>query len=279
MLALKERAGLFDHTAVVLDSVPAVVGKRDYAEFADGVAQRSLTLVQEGPTGSFREQRGRTGVVIFARETNVSAGGELVQALRLLGDTVSTFRLYPASGIASYDSARVLIDSNPRVIFAVNVPVVSGLGHVAMPDSLAALIEESAGQKPSLLVSFGNPYLLAQLPDYAGGYLLAWSGVGVAERAVAQVLAGGAPVSGRLPITLAERFPRGWGIPLPRLAPGPAAVPKSTATVVRDPAFDYAQLDSTRLYLERQAGGGAFPGAVLVVGHGGTSQASPRWWD
>jgi beta-glucosidase-like glycosyl hydrolase len=241
MLALKERAGLFDHPTVVLDSVPAVVGKRDYAEFAERVAQRSLTLVQEGPIGAFREQRGRTGVVIFARETNLSAG---------------------------YDSARVLIDSNPRVIFAVNVRVVSGLGHVAMPDSLVALIEESAGQTPSLLVSFGNPYLLAQLPDYAGGYLLAWSGVGVAERAVAQALAGGAPVSGRLPITLAERFPQRWGIPLPRLTQGAAAMPTSTATVVRDSAFDYARLDSARLYLERQAGGGAFPGAVLVVGHG-----------
>jgi beta-glucosidase-like glycosyl hydrolase/CubicO group peptidase (beta-lactamase class C family) len=269
MLALKERAGLFDRRTVALDSVPAVVGRREYTAFAEDVARRAMTLVQEGTIRSFRERRGRTGVVVFARETNLSAGGNLVRDLRLLGDTVTTFRLYPASGSASYDSVRVLVDSNPRVIFAVNVPVVSGLGHVAMPDSLAALIEASARRKPTLLVSFGNPYLLAQLPEFTDGYLLAWSGVPAAERAVARALAAGAPVSGRLPITLSKRYPRTWGVPLPRLAPDLATVPDSTLTPVRDPAFDYARLDSVRLYLERQVAAGAFPGAVLVVGHDG----------
>lgn len=270
MLELKQRAGLFDHRTVPLDSVPTVVGSRRYTDFADAVAGRSLTLVQEGPIRSYRKQRGRTGVVIFARETNLSAGGSLVRQLRSLGDTVSTFRLYPASGVASYDSARVLIDSCPRVIFAVNVPVVSGLGHVAMPDSLAALIQESAAESSVTLVSFGNPYLLAQLPEFAGGYLLAWSGVPAAEHAVARVLAGGAPVSGRLPVTLSERFPRSWGISLASVLSDTATRPAVDLAPVRDPAFDYSSLDSVRLYLEEQVAARAFPGAVLVVGHEGT---------
>jgi beta-glucosidase-like glycosyl hydrolase len=91
MLALKERAGLFDHTAVVLDSVPAVVGKRDYAEFADGVAQRSLTLVQEGPMRPHRRRNLRAGDERVGRR-GARAGTAAPRRYRLDFSTLSSFR-------------------------------------------------------------------------------------------------------------------------------------------------------------------------------------------
>ncbi len=269
MLELKEAAELFDRRTVPIDSVPTVVGGREYVELAEDMAARSLTLVQEGPIRSFREKRGRTGVIIYGRETDLSAGRELIRELHRLGDTVSSFRLYPASGPASYDSARVLIASSPRVLVAANVRVVSGLGHVAMPDSLTALIQHADDTKPTVLASFGNPYLLSVLPDFDGAYLLGWSGAPAAEEAVAEAIADGAPVPGRLPITLSEQFPLGWGISLPRILTGGESVPHRAITPVLDPAFDYRTLDSTRIYLEARVADGAFPGAVLVVGHQG----------
>lgn len=270
MLELKKAAGLFDRRVVSVDSVPTVVGRRAYAELATDMAARSLTLVQEGPIKSFREERGRTGVIVYGRETDLSAGRDLIRELRLLGDTVSTFRLYPASGTASYDSARALVDRSARVIVAANVRVVSGLGHVAMPDSLTALIQRADDAGPTVLASFGNPYLLAVLPDFQGAYLLAWSGAPAAEKAVAAALAGGAPVTGRLPITISERFPLGSGISLPGITAGAAFTSNSTVSPVLDSAFDYQSLDSTRGYLEARVADGAFPGAVLMVGHKGS---------
>jgi beta-N-acetylhexosaminidase len=212
LVELKAALGLFDRRTVPLDSVPEVVGRRAFQQIADDIAARGLTLVTRGPIDGFRARRGRTAVITYADETNLSIGGELLRGLRAAGDTASTFRLYPASGPASYDSARAVIAAVPRVIFAAGVRPIAWRGHVALPDSLAALILSTSASRPSLLVSFGSPYLLSQLPGFTGGYLLAWSDVLATERAVARALSGPAAITGLLPISLGPGYPRGSGI-------------------------------------------------------------------
>jgi len=216
MLALKREAGLFRNRTVPLDSIPAKIGLREYQEAADDVAARSLTLIQEGPIDDFRNVRGRTAVITYAEETNLLVGNTLVEELRAHGDTVNPFRLYPASGTVSYDSARAVIADNPRVIFAAGVRFIAGRGHIQLPDSLVSLIQETQHKRKTMLVSLGSPYLLNQLTDYSAGYLLAWADFEATERATARALAGKAPIGGRLPITLSEVYPRGFGISLPR---------------------------------------------------------------
>ncbi len=254
MLTLKHRTGLFRGRTVALDSVPAIVGRRDFEEVAGDVAARSLTLVQRGELDGFRSSRGRTALITYARESNLSIGGRLAAELRTLGESVRSFRLFPASGPLSYDSARAVIAESDRVIVATSVRFVSGLGHIAMPDSLAALILAADRERPTLLVSFGNPYLLSQVPEFGGSYLLAWSDIRAAETAVARAVAGGEAISGRLPITLSPEYPRGDGIFIPAVAVG----------------FDEERLEDVTRFLESKVAEGAFPGGVLVVGHRGS---------
>ena len=83
---------------------------------------------------------------------------------------------------------------------------------MALPDSLAVLINATAQTKATVLVSFGSPYLLNQLPGFGGAYLLAWSDVPATERAVADALTGRAALTGRSPVALAPGQPRGAGI-------------------------------------------------------------------
>jgi beta-N-acetylhexosaminidase len=212
LLTLKADLGLFARRTVPLDSIPTVVGRRAFQAIADDIAQRSLTLVARGPLDTFRGRPGRTAVITYADENNLSIGGDLLRELRLLGDTVTTFRLYPASGPLSYDSARSVVAGMPRVIFATGVRPIAWRGHVALPDSLASLILGTAANRPSLLVSFGSPYLLNQLPGFAGGYLIAWSDVLATERAAARAIVGTEPIVGRLPISLGVAYPTGSGI-------------------------------------------------------------------
>jgi beta-N-acetylhexosaminidase len=212
MLDLKKRAGLFSAAAAQLDSIPATVGRRDLQDLADDIAERSLTLVQRGSIDGFRENRGRTAVISYAEETNLTIGNRLIAELRSHGDTVNSFRLYPASGAASYDSARVVIKGSPRVVFAMGVRFIAGRGHIQLPDSLAALIIEAEPRRPTVLVSLGSPYLLNQVETFHGGYLLAWSDFPTTERAVALALIGEIPITGRLPITLSDTYPLGYGV-------------------------------------------------------------------
>jgi beta-N-acetylhexosaminidase len=212
MLDLKKRAGLFSAAAAQLDSIPATVGRRDLQDLADDIAERSLTLVQRGSIDGFRENRGRTAVISYAEETNLTIGNRLIAELRSHGDTVNSFRLYPASGAASYDSARVVVKGSPRVVFAMGVRFIAGRGHIQLPDSLAALIIEAEPRRPTVLVSLGSPYLLNQVETFHGGYLLAWSDFPTMERAVALALIGEIPITGRLPITLSDTYPLGYGV-------------------------------------------------------------------
>jgi beta-N-acetylhexosaminidase len=212
VLTLKLHAGLFERRVVPLDRVPTIVGQRAFQEIADDIAQRALTLASRGPIDEFRARRGRVAMITYADETNLSIGDVLLRDLRAAGDTATTFRLYPASGPASYDSARAVIAAAPRTLFATSVRPIAWRGHVALPDSLAALIGPTAGSHATMLVSFGSPYLLRQLPGFGGGFLLAWNDNLATEGAVARALTAAAPVTGTLPITLGPDQPRGFGI-------------------------------------------------------------------
>ena len=71
--------------------------------------------------------------------------------------------------------------------------------------------------RPTVLVSLGSPYLLDQTPTVKS-YLLAWSAVRAAERAVALALLGQVPIAGRLPIRLPP-YPIGHGIEVKAVEP------------------------------------------------------------
>jgi len=213
VLEIKRGLGLFSRRFVPLDSIARIVGSRAFQDAADGIAQRSLTLVRDttGTIARLRKTRSRIALIAYADELNSTVGQRMLELLRLGGDTVSFFRLWPQSGPASYDSARVVINRAPTVVFAMNVRPISWKGNIALPDSLARLIAVTDSEKPTVLVSLGSPYLLNQTPAVKS-YLIAWSGVRAAERAAGRALLGWSPIRGKLPIRIPPSYPIGYGL-------------------------------------------------------------------
>ncbi|MFN2571306.1 MAG: glycoside hydrolase family 3 protein [Gemmatimonadales bacterium] len=216
VLEIKSGLGLFARRTVPLDSIARIVGSKAFLDAADDIAQRSLTLVRDttGTVGRLRRTRSRVALIAYGDELNSYVGQRMLEMLRLGGDTVSFFRLWPQSGPASYDSARVVIGRAPTVIFAMNVRPISWKGNIALPDSLARLVTVTDSSKPVVLVSLGSPYLLNQTPTVKS-YLIAWSGVRAAERAAGRALLGYAPVHGTLPIRIPPAYGIGYGLTLP----------------------------------------------------------------
>ncbi len=212
MLELKHALGLFHRRTVPIDSVMHRVGTQEFQRQAEDLAVRAVTLVRDtiGTVRALRATRQRLAFIVYGDEGNTAVGSTLAEALRAGGDTLDAFRLWPASGPASYDSARAVIAGAPVAVFVTNVRPVSWRGFIALPDSLARLVTTTDSVKPTVLISFGSPYLLNQTPT-VGAYLIAWSGVRAAERAVAQALLGRVPVTGRLPIRLPPGYPIGHG--------------------------------------------------------------------
>jgi hypothetical protein len=200
---------------VSLDSVGWLVGRRTARDSARAVAARSLVLVRDslGAVDSLRAAPRDVALVTYGETNWASVGLTLVSELRAKGHRVTPFRLLPASGTASYDSAAVVLRQAPMALFAVSVRATAWRGSIAMPDSLAALIEATTRERPTVLVSLGSPYLLNQTPS-VGSYLLGWISTAPGEEAIAAALSGAA-ITGKLPIDLPPWYPIGAGLERP----------------------------------------------------------------
>ncbi len=215
VLTAKEKLGLFTRRTVNLDSLGYIVGRRAFRDTALAVSARSLVLVRDslGLIDSLRAGPRPIGVITYSDGNSGPVGNTLLAELAKRGYLATTFRLSAASGPASYDSAAAVTRAAGPVLFAASVRVAAWKGAIALPDPLAQLIESSARERPTALVSFGTPYLLTQTPTIAA-YLLAWTDNPLTEEAVAQALAGAA-ITGHLPIDLPPGYPLGHGIQKP----------------------------------------------------------------
>lgn len=217
VLALKERAGLFRSRVVALDSVTARVGAAASLDTARSVAARSVVLVrdEQGLLDQVRTRRGARALLIYADDANVGGGTTLAAELRARGDTLTVFRLTPASGPASLDSARQVAGRAPVLLAAVAVRAAAARGSIALPPAVAALFDSLASERPMVLLSLGSPYIGAQVPG-ARAYLVAWGANAATEWAAAGAL-GGSAISGRLPVHLPPDIPVGAGLRRPAL--------------------------------------------------------------
>jgi len=212
MLEIKARLGLFRRRTVNLDSLSYTVGRRAHRDTALAASGRALVLVRDslGILDSLRAGPRALTVVTYADAGSAPVGGTLIAELTRRGHRVSSFRLSAASGPASYDSAAALVTASRMAIFAPSIRVVAWRGAIGLPEPLVRIIDAAGRERPTLLVSFGTPYLLSQVPRVPG-YLIAWTANPLTEEAVAAALTGAA-ISGRLPIELPPGYPIGWGL-------------------------------------------------------------------
>jgi hypothetical protein len=191
------------------------VGTEAHQAVARDVTARSLVLVRNdsGIVSRLRALAQPVTLLSYTDNPSNPVGGTVAGALRASGYSVTTFRLWPSSGPASFDSARTALAASPVAIIATSIRVNAWSNQVSLPPAVAGLIDSTARTRPTILVSFGSPYLLTQAPSVQG-YLLAWAGRTMNEQAVAAALTGQAAISGRLPISLDASTPIGAGLQL-----------------------------------------------------------------
>jgi CubicO group peptidase (beta-lactamase class C family) len=104
-----------------------------------------------------------------------------------------------------------------RVLVSAYVPASAGAGPDAVPEPLRVVVERAADEKPTVLLSFGNPYVLSAFPS-VGSYLVAWGDREVSQLAAVRALFGESAVSGRLPIPLPPFHDLGEGLDRAKVA-------------------------------------------------------------
>lgn len=212
VLDAKRRLGLAQNKLVDLGGLRFLVGDSSNVQIARRVAEKSITLVKDSLRQVPLAVPGtRVLSITVARRADLPAGNAFNAELRtglpnLRTEFVSTDDAalnYPRL-IAAADSTDVTIVSS---YVGQSWDAVSASAPQAFTNFVQTLAER--GRKP-IVVAFGNPYLLTQLP-WVGAYLVAWGGFPVSQTAAARALLGTAPISGHLPISIPPHASRGGG--------------------------------------------------------------------
>ena len=270
VLETKARAGLHMGRMVDLDAVDDVVGTGAHLAFADTVATRSITLLRDRDAVLPVDARWTRRVLslTYGRPDDLIAGSTFDAALASMVEVTERVRVGPDTPAEVYDSLKGLAGEADLVIVSVYAPPRSGTGEVSVSEEMADFIAAVGPERPMMVISFGNPYLLAALPE-SPGYLIAWGAHEVSQNAAVRALFGQAAISGRLPVSIPPYHGIGDGLTRSAL-PDPVDVPQSPVEV--DPetvGMDADRLAEIDTLVVRALADSAAPGAVLAIGRHG----------
>ena len=222
ILETKKQMGLDRDRTVQIDQIGQVVGIPAHTQVAAEIAERSITLLHNGgnllPLLGTRSARVMS--VSFRRTSDVLAGRYFNTRLRQTYPRLTTAGLDVNSGPALYEDLLRQARQQALVILSTYVTAFSQSGSLALPEEVV----DFAGQLteigvPHIVISFGNPYLITELPDVRA-YMLAWSGSEVSQTAAAQALFGEIEISGRVPTRIPPLYEIGDGIMIPKKLTG-----------------------------------------------------------
>jgi beta-N-acetylhexosaminidase len=210
LLELKARSGAAFAPIVSLEQLRDVVGMPAHRALAADVARRAVTLLRdrEGLV-PLRAGNGSMLVIQYAPETELKAGRVFDAEMRTRGARVA--RVGPATTMDALDAIDRAADSATTVIVTAYVRRVEGEGRVAVPQPIAAWIDGLAQRHHTIVLAFGNPYLIKQFPA-VGTYMVTYGVSDDLERAAARALLGAGRITGRSPVSLPTFFRAGDGL-------------------------------------------------------------------
>jgi beta-N-acetylhexosaminidase len=217
ILKAKEGLGLNRKKLVSLDSLRYIVGDSSHTAIARKIAERSITLVKDslGQVPVATTVSLRVLSVSVGRRADLSAGvafnGELRGAIRNLRVEF----LAAEDPAADYGRLERAADSADVTIVSSYVGQNWDAVSASAPQAFASFVQRlvTKGKRP-IVVSFGNPYLLQQIP-FVSAYVVAWGGFPLSQAAAARAILGLQPITGKLPISIpleGRTVDRGTGI-------------------------------------------------------------------
>ncbi len=216
ILGLKARSGVTFRRIVSLDSVREIVGSPAHRAAAVDIARRSITLLRD--RGALVPSRSKRTIVIqYMPETELRAGRIFAATLRRADPATRVFKITPTTAPSQLEALAPAIAAAERVVLAPYVRRIEGEGRPAIPEHIAswmaglASADSARGNGRVILVAFGNPYLIRQVPA-AGTYLVTYSVGDASELAAAEALLGLGHVGGKSPVSLPGFFSLGDGI-------------------------------------------------------------------
>ena len=214
ILAMKRQLHLDRDRLVDLDSLRAIVGDSAHVALAQEAADRSITVVRDSLHLLPLRLSPDTKVlsITIAGRTDLAASGAFNATLARAVPSIRREFVMPDDPAVNYPRLAAMADSADVTIVSSYVGQSWNVTSVAAPQAFADWISRIvANGRKVIIVAFGNPYLLSQIPGVPE-YVVAWDGAPVSQQSAARVLMGLTPATGHLPITIPPVAKRGDGL-------------------------------------------------------------------
>jgi beta-N-acetylhexosaminidase len=222
LLRAKAAVGLHRTRAIDLDAVAAKIGGRAHQALAEEAFTRSLTLVKDD-RHQVPLKTPRDAPVLYLSMVDYPSGWQIaapsrtfIPELKKRWPQVTAIEVSDHTPLAELDLVRAVAPRYAAVVASVFVRSTSGSGRLDLAADLVRLLRDLAritegANVPLITVLFGNPYTASFVPELPA-MLLTYDFYDQAERAAVRAIAGEAPVTGRLPISLSPQLRAGFGL-------------------------------------------------------------------
>ena len=224
ILRLKQWLGLLDEPLVDLARIPELVCTPGARALAQRVAREAVTVLEDEALplrmGDGEEVLLLTNAGNTGGSDDAGAGSSSSRAARRLADTLR--RRCPRTvfhalddDVSAEQADAVLREAQKAdaVVFGLFTRVVCYQeDSIGLPSRVVDLVRRLAAQtKPLLLLDFGNPYVMADLPRADAALCTYDHECPESVDAAVEALCGEIPTGGKLPVTVSPEYPYGFG--------------------------------------------------------------------
>jgi beta-N-acetylhexosaminidase len=205
ILKTKQWLGLYDNKYVQEADVWKTINTSSASELAQQIADESITLVKDDNNVlPLKSADKKTAIII------VSEGGESDNIAYLSSNSSSYFKDYDVISSAAFDLSTAGYYQN--IIIAVYAKIKYGTGKISISEQNISLINQlSQKNSGTVVVSFGNPYLLKEFPNIQA-YICAYGDSDVSIDAALKAITGKIKFKGKLPVSITDNYKFGSGI-------------------------------------------------------------------
>ncbi len=262
ILEFKYDLGLHKNRFVDVDKIRDVVATEEHIRKAKEIARASITVVKnDGILPLMQFDNKKILLVTMVDSNDPNSGNSFVSEVSKRYDNISFERVDLRSTDEELRAILSKLNGFDLVIVSAYVRVRSYQPSLSLPEKHSRLLKQIlASDKPVVLISFGNPYIVVEYPNVKA-YICSYSDAQPVVEATAEFLFGEISPQGKLPVNIPNFATLGTGLSYPQ-------------TTLRYGYPDEAGFDSAKLavldsIMERAIQDSVSPGAVLLVARNG----------
>ena len=258
ILTLKAEHDLFRNRMVNLDELSYTINTPEYKAISERIARESVTLLKnEGDILPIRDvDYLNVMAVSLSDDRSGSTGSAWARELRKYHNNVSFHVLDRRTSEEEKEKMREDAQKADLIIIGSFIVVRSSMPIQVQPEQLEMIGELTAYEVPSVVMAFGNPYVVRDIP-HADVHLMAWSSNSMQIVQTVPALFGASDITGQLPIRIPGMYEIGDGIDIMQSAvriDRPEAVGMNSDSLL-----------SIDMVMQEAINDSVFPGGVVAV--------------